>query len=93
MEIVPEKIIRRNKVVPLSKSGKTLTIATSNPLDVLVIDDLKATTSCHIETIVCTPSEIEQVIGDYYSITEVNNLEESEGFLTVWLALLLPALQ
>lgn len=79
MEIVPEKIIRRNKIVPLSKSGKTLTIATSNPLDVLVIDDLKATTGCHIETIVCTLSEIEQVIGDYYSISEVDNLEESEA--------------
>lgn len=77
MEIVPEKIIRRNKVVPLSKSGKTLTVATSNPLDVLVIDDLKATTGCHIETIVCTPSEIEQVIGDYYSVAEVDDSKES----------------
>mgnify|MGYP000318296539 CR=1 FL=1 len=70
MEIVPERIIRKNKVVPLSKSGNTLTVATSNPLDVLMIDDLKATTGCNIQTIVCTPSEIEHVIEDYYSVSQ-----------------------
>ncbi|GAI72565.1 unnamed protein product, partial [marine sediment metagenome] len=32
---------------------------------------------CHIETIVCTPSEIEQVIGDYYSVTEVSDSKEA----------------
>lgn len=79
MEIVPEKIIRKNKVVPLSKSGKTLTIATSNPLDVLMIDDLKASTGCNIQTIVCTPSEIEHVIEDYYSSSEANTSQESEA--------------
>ena len=79
MEIVPEKIIRKNKVVPLSKSGKTLTIATSNPLDVLMIDDLKASTGCNIQTIVRTPTEIEHVTEDYYSFSEANNSKESEA--------------
>jgi len=76
MEIVPEKIIKKNKVVPLSKSGNTLTVATADPLDVLIIDDLRAITGCNIQTIVCTPSEINQVIEDYYSTITTESLEE-----------------
>ncbi|MCK4419201.1 Flp pilus assembly complex ATPase component TadA [Candidatus Aerophobetes bacterium] len=76
MEIVPEKIIKKDKVVPLSKSGNTLTVATADPLDVLMIDDLRAITSCNIQTIVSTPSEINQVIEDYYSTVATESLEE-----------------
>jgi len=76
MEIVPEKIIKKDKVVPLSKSGNTLTVATADPLDVLIIDDLRAITSCNIQTIVSTPSEIDQVIEDYYSTIATESLEE-----------------
>ena len=76
MEIVPEKIIKKDKVVPLSKSGNTLTVATANPLDVLMIDDLRAITGCNIQTIVATLSEINQVIEDYYSAIVTESLEE-----------------
>jgi len=76
MEIAPEKIIKKDKVVPLSKSGNTLTVATADPLDVLMIDDLRAITGCNIQTIVSTLSEINQVIEDYYSTITTESLEE-----------------
>ncbi len=76
MEIVPEKIIKKDKVVPLSKSGNTLTVATADPLDVLMIDDLRTITGCNIQTIVATLSEINQVIEDYYSAIVTESLEE-----------------
>lgn len=76
MKIVPEKIIKKNKIVPLSKSGNTLTIAIADPLDVLMIDNLKAITGCNIQTIVSTPSEINQVIEDYYSAIPAEDLEK-----------------
>jgi len=79
MEIFPERIVRKNKIVPLSKSGNTLTIATSNPLDVLVIDDLRASTGCNIQTIVSTPSEIEHAIEDYYSANQAEYSKELEA--------------
>ena len=76
MEILPEKVIRENKVVPLSKSGNTLTVALANPLDILLIDDLKALTGCKIQTVVATPSEIEQTIADYYSVGTEKDFKE-----------------
>ena len=76
VELLPERIIRKDKVIPLSQSGNTLTVATADPLNVLVIDDLKALTGCNIQTIVATPSEIEQVVGDYYSTRASMNLDK-----------------
>lgn len=76
VELLPERIIRKDKVIPLSQSGNTLTVATADPLNVLVIDDLKAITGCNIQTIVATPSEIEQVVGDYYSTRATMNLDK-----------------
>ena len=74
--LLPERIIRKDKVIPLSQSGNTLTVATADPLNVLMSDDLKALTGCNIQTIVATPSEIEQVIGDYYSTRATMNLDK-----------------
>ena len=76
VELLPERIIRKDKVIPLSQSGNTLTVATADPLNVLMIDDLKALTGCNIQTIVATPSEIEQVVGDYYSTRATMNLDK-----------------
>jgi len=76
VELLPERIIRKDKVIPLSQSGNTLTVATADPLNVLMIDDLKALTGCNIQTIVATPSEIEQVVGDYYSTKASMNLDK-----------------
>ena len=76
VELLPERIIRKDKVIPLSQSGNTLTVATADPLNVLMIDDLKALTGYNIQTIVATPSEIEQVVGDYYSTKASMNLDK-----------------
>ncbi|MFQ5835197.1 MAG: GspE/PulE family protein, partial [bacterium] len=76
VELLPERIIRKDKVIPLSQSGNTLTIATADPLNVLMIDDLKAIIGCNIQTIAATPSEIERVIGDYYSTRATRSLDK-----------------
>ncbi len=76
MEIIPARVVRKEKVVPLSRSGNTLTVATADPLNVLMIDNLRAITRCNIQTIVSTPSEINEVIGDYYSTMATGSLAE-----------------
>ena len=67
MEILPEDVIRREKVIPLAKSGNSLTIATADPLNVLIIDSLRERTGYAIQTIAATPTEIENVIANYFS--------------------------
>lgn len=76
MKMIPARVVRKEKVIPLSRSGNTLTIATADPLNVLMIDNLRAITGCNIQAIVATPSEINQVIGDYYSTMAAGSLAE-----------------
>jgi len=76
MKMIPARVARKEKVIPLSRSGNTLTIATADPLNVLMIDNLRAITGCNIQAIVATPSEINQVIGDYYSTMATGSLAE-----------------
>jgi len=75
MSMLPEKVIRKNKVVPLSRTANTLTVATADPLNILLLDNLRAMTGCNIQTIVSTNSDIEQAIGDYYSTMASKDLE------------------
>ncbi len=89
IRILPIKVIRKEKVIPLNKSGENLTIATSDPLDVLLIDDLRARTGYNIQIIVTTSTEIEQIIDDYYATLATKDLDDlieksgEEGELTV----------
>lgn len=76
MKILPEKVIKEKKVVPLSRSGNTLTVAMADPLNVLLIDDLRTLTGCKIQTVVATPSEIEETIADFFSSLAAKNIEK-----------------
>ncbi|MCD6232135.1 Flp pilus assembly complex ATPase component TadA [Candidatus Aerophobetes bacterium] len=76
MKILPEKVIKEKKVVPLSRSGNTLTVAMADPLNVLLIDDLRTLTGCKIQTVVATPSEIEETIADFFSSLATKNIEK-----------------
>jgi len=76
IEILPAKIIKKEKVIPLAKSGENLTIVISDPLNVLLIDNLRARTGYNIQIIVATPTEIEQTIADYYATLASGDLDE-----------------
>ncbi len=76
IEILPAKIIKKEKVIPLAKSGENLTIVTPDPLNVLLIDNLRARTGYNIQIIVATPTEIEQTITDYYATLASGDLDE-----------------
>ena len=51
IECLPEATCQENGVLPLSKNGDILTIAVSDPFDVLLFDDLKRRTGCQIRTV------------------------------------------
>ncbi len=89
LKIIPIKVIQKENVIPLNRSGENLTIVTADPLDVLLIDDLRARTGYEIQVIVATPTEIKQTIDDYYATLATKDLDSlieksgGEGELTV----------
>ncbi|NQV04055.1 MAG: Flp pilus assembly complex ATPase component TadA, partial [Candidatus Omnitrophica bacterium] len=67
MSVVPEKIARQYKAVPICKLGTTLVVAMVDPLNVLAIDDLKMLTKFSIEPVLATEEDITQTIDRLFA--------------------------
>ncbi|OGX25322.1 MAG: hypothetical protein A2Y03_11345 [Omnitrophica WOR_2 bacterium GWF2_38_59] len=69
-EIVPERVARQYKIIPLSLLENTLTVALADPLDVFIADDLKSITGKDIDVVMSTNTEIIKAIDNYYGVPE-----------------------
>lgn len=56
----------KNCVVPLSHTLKSLTVAMADPLDLLLIDNLRKLTGCEINPVIATKSDIMKSVEDFY---------------------------
>jgi len=74
--LIPEKIARDHKVLPIGKIGNTLTLAMGDPLNVLVIDDIKKITNCEVNPIIAPFSEIKEAISVHYSQAHMASIED-----------------
>ena len=63
---IPEAMAKQHHLIPVSKAGNTLTVAMSDPLNIVAIDDLRMVTSYDIETVISLDSEIMEVIERTY---------------------------
>ncbi len=57
---------RRHLVLPISRTGATLTLAMADPTNVLAIDDIRFNTGCNVETVVATEAALAQALDKYY---------------------------
>ena len=87
-KILPLEIIRKSLILPLSKQGTLLTVAISDPLDLMLMDNLKRQTSCQINPVIATRSDLQQAIDAAFGeqsllkeVTEATKKEEEEGGL------------
>ncbi|MCK5581611.1 MAG: Flp pilus assembly complex ATPase component TadA [Candidatus Omnitrophica bacterium] len=65
-EIIPEQVSRQYHVMPVSRIGKTMTVAIADPLNIFVIDDLRNISGHDIEIVMSTDSDIMRAIDNYY---------------------------
>ena len=65
-QLVPEDFSRRYFLIPLSKNLNSLTVAFSDPIDLLVIDNLRRMTGCEVNPIVATRSDIQAALDTFY---------------------------
>ncbi|MDM5330833.1 ATPase, T2SS/T4P/T4SS family [Neobacillus sp. CF12] len=72
--LISKETARRNLIVPLKKEGNKLFVAMVDPMDFIVIDDLRLSTGFQIETAIATKEGILRAINKYYNVDE--GLEE-----------------
>ena len=88
LESLPQESARYYGVLPISRVGNVLTLALSNPFDVLKLDDVELVTKCDIRPVVSTEVSIMRAIDRYYNPNEeamselFGDLDEPEMELT-----------
>ncbi len=65
-KLVPADFAKKNNVLPISKHMNSLTVAMSDPLDLLAQDNLRHLTNCEINTVIATKTAIQNAITQYY---------------------------
>jgi type IV pilus assembly protein PilB len=66
IKLIPSEVARKYMVVPLSRVGSTLTIATADPTNVFAMDDIKFMTGFNVEPVVASEAAILEAIEKYY---------------------------
>lgn len=64
--LIPKDFALKNLVIPLSKNLNSLTVAVFDPLDVILLDNIRKITDSEINVIVATKSDIEKAIENFY---------------------------
>ena len=73
IKLVPVEVSRRYVLIPVFSFGGTLTLAMSDPLNIIAIEQVKYTTNLEIKRIVASASEIKDAIDQYYSVADSLN--------------------
>src|SRR5690349_22339689 len=67
IKLIPSETAHKYQIIPLSRSGATLTIAMTDPTNVFAMDDIKFMTGYNVEPVVASESAVADAIGRYYS--------------------------
>ncbi len=65
--LLPENLASYYGVIPVSKVGNIITLAVSNPFDILQLDDIQIVTGCSIRPVLSTDVSIRKAIPDVYN--------------------------
>ncbi|GAX88492.1 GspE/PulE family protein [Effusibacillus lacus] len=68
VDLVPEELARRYKVLPVKRRGNRLTLAMIDPMDYYAIDDIQMTTGLQIDPVIATRDSIQKAFTHYYSL-------------------------
>src|SRR6185503_594924 len=65
---LPLKLVYRKRLVPISRQNGTVTVATSDPFDLYVFDEVKLLTGLNVQPVLAPREDIEKVIKIHYGL-------------------------
>jgi type IV pilus assembly protein PilB len=83
VKLIPHDIARKFNVIAVSKFGKTLVVAISDPNNIYVLDAIKFITGCSVQPVISPEPTIQKAIEHYYADASqyseiLKGLEESD---------------
>ncbi len=65
-QLIPKDFALRNTVLPLSRTLRSLTVVMADPLELILIDNLRKLTGCEINPVIATRSDIFKAVENFY---------------------------
>lgn len=73
---VPEALAKKHTVIAINIQGKRLTVATDDPINFIILEDIKVSTGMDTVPVLATRSAINKAIGKCYSMQNVDSVLE-----------------
>src|SRR5262245_38259985 len=73
IKLIPSDTAQKYQIIPLSRSGATLTIAMTDPTNVFAMDDIKFMTGYNVEPVIASETAVVEAIQKYYQGTASRN--------------------
>ena len=67
MQLLPENLANYYGVIPVAKVGNFITLAVSNPFDILKMDDIQIVTGCDVRPVLSTDVSIKKAVSELYN--------------------------
>ncbi|PIV12547.1 MAG: type II secretion system protein GspE [Candidatus Omnitrophica bacterium CG_4_9_14_0_2_um_filter_43_12] len=64
--VLPHDVARQYNVLPLSRDNNVLTVAITDPSDLMSIDNLRSVTNCEISPVIATKIDIKKAQDEFY---------------------------
>src|SRR5215213_11487421 len=76
IKLIPADVARKYNILPVNKTGATITIAMADPTNVFAMDDIKFMTGYNVEPVVASETSLEEAIEKYYGSTRSLQLKQ-----------------
>ena len=76
IKLIPSDVARKYNILPVNKTGATITIAMADPTNVFAMDDIKFMTGYNVEPVVASELGIKAAIDNYYGSTSALELKK-----------------
>ena len=76
LKLVAADVARKYNILPVNKTGATLTIAMADPTNVFALDDIKFMTGYNVEPVVASEQSLQLAIDRHYGATRALELKK-----------------
>ncbi len=76
LKLVAPDVARKYNILPVNKTGATVTIAMSDPTNVFALDDIKFMTGYNVEPVVASEQSLQLAIDRHYGATRALELKK-----------------
>jgi len=76
IKLIPTEVAQKYLVVPVNRTGATLTIAMADPTNVFAMDDIKFMTGYNVEPVVASEIAVREAIEQYYGSAHALELKK-----------------